>query len=622
MFKRLREIESNRYGSQGTTGMSKATLQLQTMIQECFKELTPEDGLCSLFVLPRIQSDNPHKLMENLYSAPVSSSELQFEKFLQLIRDTDKLRPVFIMGKVGIGKSTLVKYIFSCHKWPDGDDLVPVCVDFKKANSQISDLSGFVIDQIDRALEDELKTKELTSEERDSLTKKVLFTSNPAAQSYLENLRQLDAREGAIALTKALLHISEDRMLWNRARIHYLQRQRKRELFLIFDNLDHHLASHFIQKAITEGLRQSNSNQCKLIITLRPNNFGIAYELRPYAAEPMPLVLLIGIDIRQMLKQRINQVQQKYATEKYEAFTLSNNMRINAGDYLGLLARRLEALLTDPVLELLHGIAGRNYRRTLLAIRQVFSLKILTQPEEAGRSVLSKYDVLECLLRPTDDFYTSPEANPNVLLINIFENEQPEQAGNNLIRVRVLQAVNHHGNRALHRLVLDDLEKLGYPPLQVEPVLELLHAQGLIEGGDHSDILFSVDNRVYCHQLTESGHYYLDTLIYEFRYVLAVREDTMLPEEEYARIAKARGGREDRLEDRADAVLAFDDFLAEMEKQEAQKCTQAEILKDVFPRVTEKMKRSHEEAIGRLSHSHHRKVVGTSAEAHHEKSGD
>src|SRR5262249_40900310 len=152
--------------------------------------------------------------------------------------------------------------------------------------------------------------------------------------------------------------------------------------------------------------------------------------------------------------------------EKYEEDRFSQivfpNWHMPADVYLRILAERLSSLLNGQVLEILEGLSGKNLRRVFNCVRHVFSVKMMSQPEELARHKLSKYDVLESLLRPGLRHYVSPEMDVQSLIMNMFDDASPREMGNNLIRIRVCQCLDFYGERALHRQVIANLKHLGY----------------------------------------------------------------------------------------------------------------------------------------------------------------
>jgi hypothetical protein len=185
------------------------------------------------------------------------------------------------------------------------------------------------------------------------------------------------------------------------------------------------------------------------------------------------------------------------------------------------------------------------------------------------------------------------------MAINLFEDGTPKEPGNNLIRVRVLQCIDFYNNRALHQDVLRDVGSLGYTDERIEQVLRLFHDQGLIEAGDHSEILALIGGRPFCHQLTSIGKFYLEHLIYEYRYALAIKEDTFFPFLYYSQIIGS-GTATGRLEQRQSEVEAFHEYIADMELQEEQRCNDPALLQHVFPRIAEDLQNEYREAIKRL----------------------
>lgn len=598
MFKRLSDLEHSAYSTRNTPVVSKSMMELQGLIHKTFAEIEDED-LCDLFVQPTLVVKDPNGLISSvLADLEVEPGRgLQLEMFLAMLWKKGDTSPIFVIGNVGIGKSTLLHYSFECRLREE--PILPVFIDFKFINDDLDGISSFVAREVDRAL-----TERLNSAVDPDVAREVLFFCQPARKAQLENLSRYDEVAGVKAEWNAINRVYEDKKEWNRTRIHYLQNKLGVTVCLIFDNVDHHWTPKFVQNVITEAMEQARWNECRLIVTLRPYNYGAAYERGAYASHPFTVVHLEKPDLRRVLERRIEATLEKCDTRGFTAFKLSNNIGMNAADYLRLLKIRLNDLISVPVYKLLAGLAGTNFRRLLLCTRTVFSLRTLGMPEEPLRSSLTMYDALECLLRPTGPYYESPEMNNEAVVFNVFEDESPGQHCNSLIRVRVLQAVARYGERASHRAVLEDLKRLGYTEERVERVLDLFHNFGLIEHGDNSALMWSIDSTHYCHKLTSCGLYYLECMVYEYRYALAVKEAMFFPETEFQKIIGSTVESEHTLEQKAAEVQAFDDYIAANEREENSKCEDRELLKSPFYRIADRMKSDHHDAIRRLRAAH------------------
>ncbi len=505
--------------------------------------------------------------------------------------------PIFVIGNVGNGKSTLLHYCLNCRL--RDEQILPVFIDFLKMNDDPAGISAFVVKEVSDAL-----TRRLQSDTDPDIAKDILFFCQPARKIQLENLTRFDEAAGRLAEFRAIERLSEDKKEWNRMRIHYLQKKLGVAVCLVFDNVDHHWTPKFVQSVIAEAMEQARWNECRLIVTLRPYNYGAAYEHGAYAAQPFTVLRLEKPDLRRVLERRIEATLKKCDARAFTSHKLDSVFGMTAVDYMGLLKIRLNALLSVSVSDLLAGLAGTNSRRLMLCARTLFNPRTLAASEEYLRNPLTKYDALECLLRPTGSYYESPELNSEAIIINLFEDESPGQPGNCLIRVRVLQAIVRYGERASHRTVVDDLKRLGYPKERVERVIELFHNFGLVEHGDNSAVMWSLDNTYYCHKLTSCGRYYLEELIYEYRYALAVKEAMYFPETEFQKIIGSTVAAEHRLGQKAEEMKAFDEYISACEHEEENRCEDPALLQSPFTRIADRMKSEHQEAIRRLRAAH------------------
>lgn len=595
MFKRLSGLEHSAFRTGGAPHLSKSMLELQALIYEAFEEIKSLE-LCDLFVQPTLGIVDSSGLMTSALASidEVPEKPLEFELLLSLLRDAKALQPIVVLGNVGIGKSTLLRYIFECRL--KKDPIFPVFVDFKNANDDPEQISAFVTRELDSAL-----TDRLLSELDPAVSEKVFAFKFPARTVQLQNLLKYSEADGRKAQWEALERLRSDKDDWNASRTDFLQRKLGIKVCLIFDNVDHHWTPRFIQSVIMEAMAQASRNRCRLVVTLRKYNYGVAYERAAYAAHPLTVVRLTEPGLGPVLERRIEATLRKYDARNFSSFKLSNNIGLSAHDYLQLLKLKLSALLSKPVSRLLVGVSGTNFRKLMVCVRYIMSLKTLSAPEDHLRSPLSEYDALECILRPSGSYYESPEMNMEAVVVNLFEDESPGQPGNNLIRIRVLQAIARHGQQgAPHRTVLADMEGVGYSNERVRGVLDRLHNFGMVEHGNNSDVLWSIDPTPYNHELTFSGRFYLEHLIYEYRYAVAVKEATSFPEEQFHIIIGSSVEVERNLEQRAAEINAFDDYIAGEEQQEESRCTDAALLQTPFYRISPQMRSSHQEAVRRL----------------------
>jgi hypothetical protein len=601
MFRRLSDLEQSGFAVR-TSNTSKFLQEVQALITESFAEIKGE-ALCDLFVQTRLIVNDPSGLIADVLADLKSEpgSVLQLDIFLSMLAQKGEYPPIFVIGNVGIGKTTLLHYCLDCRL--RDEPILPVFIDFLKMNDDPASISAFVVKEVGDAL-----TRRLQSDTDPEIAKDILFFCQPARKIQLENLTRFDAAEGRLAEFRAVERLSEDKKEWNRMRIHYLQEKLGVTVCLVFDNVDHHWTPKFVQSVIAEAMEQARRNECRLVVTLRPYNYGAAYEHGAYAAQPFTVLRQERPDLRRVLERRIEATLKKCDARDFTSHKLDNIFGMTAFDYLGLLKIRLNALLSTPVSDLLAGLAGTNSRRLMLCARTLFNPRTLAASEEQLRSPMSKYDALECLLRPTGSYYESPEMNAEAIIINLFEDESPGQLGNCLIRVRVLQAIVRYGERASHRAVIEDLRRLGYPKERVERVIELFHNFGLVEHGDNSAVMWSLDNTYYCHKLTSCGRYYLEVLMYEYRYALAVKEAMYFPEAEFHKIVGSTVEADRRLAQKIAEINAFDEYISACEREEEPRCEDPALLRSPFYRIAERMKAEHQEAIRRLRAVHDKYV--------------
>ena len=144
----------------------------------------------------------------------------------------------------------------------------------------------------------------------------------------------------------------------------------------------------------------------------------------------------------------------------------------------------LNALLNiERIVDMLQNLSDYDMRALLKMVRVVLSSGYLFPEERERRDEVREGDFLRAMMRGNNPYYFPDDESAMVL--NLFDDNNPIFEGNNLIRLRALQAISTFGKKALVNDILKFMVSLGYAEDRVNDVLQLLIDFDLIESPYH-----------------------------------------------------------------------------------------------------------------------------------------
>lgn len=272
----------------------------------------------------------------------------------------------------------------------------------------------------------------------------------------------------------------------------------------------------------------------------------------------------------------------------------------------------LNSLLSKIIVYSLKKLANGDVRTLFRMIRIALSSGYI-YPEErrAKYNKVQIYDFVRALMLGNNIFYNPKDS----FILNLFDNEDPTKEGNNLIRMRVLQAVSVFGEHVETKDVVAFMISIGYVKEDVDIVIKKFLLAGLIGSPINepinSDIpLYDTKVNKYnvtCLRLTQCGRYYKDELIKEMRYIEEIQYATYASKKHYDTICSyyrmdslSRYHGQMSVESRFKATEKFFDYLKEQEDIEISKVKNMGDYDKLGEPITDILRRTYSESQSRI----------------------
>ncbi len=335
-----------------------------------------------------------------------------------------------------------------------------------------------------------------------------------------------------------------DLHVFNKARIRFIQRGKKRNIFVVLDNVDHY--GRKIQEKIF-NLSMNISGEFGVSIIMCARDYTIPRALRHlslsafdprflHLALPDPksilqkrVTYLIENDLIGNLFKRIGKDQVEFHSASGKSYTFDKRKLTSEFQTI------LDTLVDNPkIIAMLEGLSNFDMRAMLKLTKVALSSGYLLPDDREGKDIRPT-DFLRALMCGNNPYYF-PEDEETAIL-NLFDNNDRDYEGNNLIRLRTLQVVDLLGKTADVEAVVKYMENFQYSKNKVIDVLQTFLHSGHVTSPFHEGVDIVKDD-ITVIALTHSGKYYLDELIFHGRYLDEVRIATNMDDDIADKIKK------------------------------------------------------------------------------------
>lgn len=534
--------------------------QLEVVVGLVWDELNAEesrhDFLKECYVPPNASADSLAEASELLRQrsetdAIVSTDAVAVADLPQLIHNYHPERPVVVLGRIGHGKTTFLRYLRLIEAESTLDNYVQIEIDFLDRPDTEADVTNYVYGQIDEQLRDRYEVDiQEDGVVRGSLHSDLArFKKSPEGKVYAED--KSEYRKAELAQIKML---QLDRHTYLAKVFYHLRKGRGRSLALFFDNLDRR--SDLIQEnAFLQASRIARDWSCLVFVCLRPGTFqrsrggGVLDTVAPKVINVVPprtdILLRKRLSFASRLARGEESIQRRAA--------LSPGISVNLPATAEFLDCAAESFFRSAELRgLFESVSNGNVRALLNFVRQTLTSKHLNTAK-----ILEKINSGEGYRMPVHEARRAMlygdwmDYDPNSsVFINVFElhRADPLEHFSRPLALKYLNAVSKtaptFGYCPLSH-VTQSLCQLGFSHDHAMSTMDYLLAKQYCESRVPDVKWETLNDDV---RITTLGAYHITHLLDSFNYYDAVVVDTPVLDENVRKKLGGQLGIRDRLE--------------------------------------------------------------------------
>lgn len=441
-------------------------------------------------------------------------------------------RPIVLIGDVGVGKTSFVKNLIYSSAFKEFNEAIYLYIDLGSKATLSSDLQTFILHE----MEDQLVNKYNCDITELKFVKGVYSRDIQRFASGIwgglrDSNREKYEEKQIDMLSDKLNH--KDEHLKNS--ISHLSKQSQRQVIICIDNADQR-DFDTQQRAFVISQELAKDWGSLVFISVRPQTFFKSKSSGALTAYPHKVFTISPPRIDQVLEKRL-----QFALEMSEGkipLEKAEFVRIHIDNLSLFIKVLLESLRRNKALgEFIENITGGNVRQALTFITgfigspNVEAEKIIHTYEHEGRYIIPVHEFSkQALLGEYSHF------DPNTsLAMNIFDVGLADESEHFLtpLILSLLSERNdiHDRDGFLEtKLIIDELQSLGFIPAQTESALRKTTNKKLIETSqrftfeeDETGLIGDMPTKF---RLTSIGQYHLKRWISDFAYLDAMLFDT------------------------------------------------------------------------------------------------
>lgn len=440
-------------------------------------------------------------------------------------------RPFVILGEVGRGKSSFLKYLRFVAAKDELKNYIQIEFNFLDRPDKANEIPDFVYYEVERQLRENYKIDIYEN----SFVRGVLhgdlqrLRATPKGTLLAEKSEQYNELE-----IEEIGRIQSDRHSYLAKVFHHLKRGREHSLALFFDNLDRR-DSDIQEQAFLKASAMARDWSSLVFICLRPNIYYRSQESGVLDAIA-PTAFTVGQpDLSLVLKRRF-----AYAKRIAEGQSLNYNLVKSAPSRnisldLPKVAKIFEscefaAWKRHGIIPTLEAVSNGNIRRLIDFARRILcsghldTKKILSRIQESGHYYIPDFEGVKTLLYG-DYMQYDPSKSPFINLFDV-QHADPTEHFFRLATLHYLARIPGDapiGGYVKFSDLLMYLSTLGYSHNPSTEIIKVMIEKQCIRKGFDPNKPLSGDDRI---KITSLGKYHLYSLASIFQYVDAVIIDT------------------------------------------------------------------------------------------------
>jgi len=446
-------------------------------------------------------------------------------------------KPIAILGEVGRGKTSFLKYLRYVSAKDALKNYIQVEIDFLDRPDNHQDIGDFVFSEIEKQLHENYCIEIFD----DSFVRGVLhldivkLKKTPRGKFLSGNPEEYKIYE-----LQEIERMISDKHLYFTKLIHHLKKGRGYSIALFFDNLDRR-TPEIQENAYLKASSIARDWSCLVFICLRPSTF-YSSQKKGVLDSIAPITFTIGQpDLSLVLKRRFS-----YAKKIAEGDNISDNVTKsipsrNITFYLPSVSKffdscEFSATKRNSIIPMLEDVSNGNIRRLLDFVKKIIcsghldTKKIVDIIDRQGFYTIPDFEGIKALIFG-DYMQYDPSISPFINLFDIQSSDVTEH----FIRIATLNYLSKFSSNSStsgyvkKSELVNYLSSLDFTYVLIDETIKCLMENQCIRNQVENNFELKDIERL---KLTTLGKYHLFSVVRQFQYVDSVIIDTPIVDEE------------------------------------------------------------------------------------------
>jgi GTPase SAR1 family protein len=467
-------------------------------------------------------------------------------------------RPILLIGDVGVGKTTFIRYLVKIKASDVFRDALTIYLDLGSQGALAKSLKDFILEEIQKQLRESYA---VDVEERNFVRGVYHRELMRFGSGVYADLKEVDL----IAYRRKEIEFLEERVCNKdthlQASITHVARGRRKQVVIFLDNADQRVYE-VQQEAFLIAQDLASNWPATVFVALRPETFYKSLRSGALSGYHPRAFTISPPRIDDVIHNRLS-FGLRLASGDIPISSLPDEIKVKFDNLATIIKAFQESLhYTDELMTAIDNISVGNVRKALDLVKCFFgsghvdTAKIVRIYQEEERYYVPLHEFLRAVIYG-DNIYFDPSRSPISNLLDISTNDPKEH----FIIPMTLGFVISLADRAHKegfvdtKVVYDMLQHQGYTPQQIDSAFFRVLIRKLVESGsaEERDEIMSIPQAV---RITTSGAYHLHRLLRKFIYIDAVVVDTPILNENARRDIRDVSDIQDRL-DRSEIFLSY-----------------------------------------------------------------
>jgi GTPase SAR1 family protein len=451
----------------------------------------------------------------------------------EMLADSMSLRPVLIIGDVGVGKTTFIRYLLKVDAVDLFDKAIALYIDLGSQATITHDLRTFIIEEIFTQLRTEFK---VDVEERNFVRGVYHFDLQRFSRGIYSDLRETDVdlyRKKEIEFLENKINLRENHL---KKSLDHLSKGRKEQIVIFLDNVDQR-EYEAQQEAFLISQEMAEHWPATVFVTLRPATFHRSQRHGALSGYHPKAFTVSPPRIDKVLKKRLG-FALKITNGNIPIKTLQDDLKINLIKLDVIIRVFLETIeQREELIEFIDNICSGNVRVALDLVKNFFgsghidTKKIVEAYKTSGSYWIPIHEFLRAVIFGDYENYDPSRS----IIANLFDVSYFDSKEHFLLPILLTTLDKAKKNTAYEGFmettrVYERLQGFGFTPEQIDAAIIRAHRYNLIETRARR-IPHAGSRMSSAFRITASGVYHVRRLCGYFSYMDAICVDTPIFDE-------------------------------------------------------------------------------------------